>query len=356
MTERPTLPTAEPAAIDPIDDMLGMARVSSSLYVRVRATVPWGIEFASKEQARLVVITQGACVLASDVVAEPLQLAAGDAFIVQAGVTFTLQDKLGREITDCDRVFAAAAGHTAEYGGPGALTEIVSGRFSFDVSAAAPLLALLPQLLYIRLDDKHSQQLRATLQLMALETSEDGLGSSQIVSRLADVLFVQALRAWCATEGESVGWLAALQDPHLSKALRAMHADLARDWTVDALASEAGFSRSAFAASFKAVARDTPLGYLTFWRMFRAKQLLRDGRLSLIEIAERVGYDTDTALSRAFKRTQGVAPGEWRRREHARHQQADDPERAVTPAREAPVGPPGRSVHDHLVARACVAQ
>jgi AraC-like DNA-binding protein len=135
-----------------------------------------------------------------------------------------------------------------------------------------------------------------------------------------------------------------------------MHADLARDWTVDALASEAGFSRSAFAASFKAVARDTPLGYLTFWRMFRAKQLLRDGRLSLIEIAERVGYDTDTALSRAFKRTQGVAPGEWRRREHARHQQADDPERAVTPAREAPVGPPGRSVHDHLVARACVAQ
>src|SRR6202011_5540474 len=94
MTARPAIPVAEPAVIDPIDDMLGMPRVSSSLYVRVRATVPWGIEFASKEQARLVVITQGACVLASDVVDDPLPLRAGDAFIVQADVTVPLQGQL----------------------------------------------------------------------------------------------------------------------------------------------------------------------------------------------------------------------------------------------------------------------
>lgn len=297
--------------------MLGVTEASRSFYVRVRARAPWAIEFASKEQARLVVVARGSCILTSDQLEGPAQLAADDAFIVQAGVDFTLQDELGREAVDCERVFASAEGHTVDYGGAGGPTEIVSGRFSFD-AAAGPLLEVLPSLLRIRLDDRHSDLLRATLQLMALETSEDGLGSSQILGRLADVLFVQALRAWAATEDEhSVGWLAALQDPNLSRAMRAMHADLGRPWTVEGLAREVGLSRSAFAAHFRQVAGETPLAYLTFWRMYRAKTLLREGHLSILEIATSVGYDTDTALSRAFKRTQGVAPGEWRRLQRA---------------------------------------
>jgi AraC-like DNA-binding protein len=314
MTDRPISSPAS-LSINPIDDMLGMTHAASSLFVRLCAAAPWGIAFASKEQARLVVITQGSCILVSDAVEAPLQLAAGDAFIVQTDVAFTLQDRIGRAIVDCEWVFDRAAGHTAEYGGDGPVTEVVSGRFTFENSAAAPLLALLPRLLHIRLGDKDSHLLRRTLELMALETAEDGLASNQIISRLADVLFVQAVRAWCASEGEGVGWLAALRHPHLSKAVKAMHADLARDWTIAELAREAGMSRSAFAALFRATVGDTPLGYLTFWRMFRAKALLRDGRYSLMQIAGRVGYDTDTALNRAFKRTQGVAPGEWRRRE-----------------------------------------
>src|SRR6202020_1509439 len=107
--------------------------------------------------------------------------------------------------------------------------------------------------------------------------------------------------------------LAGLMDDRLAVSIRAMHGDLARGWTVETLAREAGLSRSAFAATFKAVTGDTPLDYLTGWRMYRAKVLLRGSALSLMEIAARVGYDTDTALSRAFRRFEGIAPGEWRR-------------------------------------------
>ena len=107
--------------------------------------------------------------------------------------------------------------------------------------------------------------------------------------------------------------LAGLKDDRLAAAICAMHGDLARGWTVETLAREAGLSRSTFAATFKAVTGDTPLDYLTRWRMYRAKVLLRGSELSLMEIAERVGYETDMALSRTFSRFEGVAPGKWRR-------------------------------------------
>jgi transcriptional regulator GlxA family with amidase domain len=126
-------------------------------------------------------------------------------------------------------------------------------------------------------------------------------------------LFVQALRAWCNSDGAGIGWLAALRDPQLAAAMHALHSDLSRSWTVAGLAKEAGLSRSTFAAAFKARTGQAPLDYLTSWRMYRAKTYLRDSQLSLLEIAVRVGYDTDTALSRAFRRREGVAPGTWRK-------------------------------------------
>ena len=130
MTDRPSSSPAS-LSINPIDDMLGMTHAASSLSC-VRAAAPWGIAFASKEQSRLVVITHGSCILVSDAVEVPLRLAAGDAFIVQADVAFTLQDRIGREIVDCVWVFDRAEGHTAEYGGDGPVTEVVSGRFTFE--------------------------------------------------------------------------------------------------------------------------------------------------------------------------------------------------------------------------------
>jgi AraC-like DNA-binding protein/uncharacterized protein YaiE (UPF0345 family) len=301
--------------MDPVDDILTTLNVENSWYVHVNAKAPWGITFDTAVQARLVIVARGTCWLTSDTIPEPQRLNAGDCFIVQADTEFSLQDELGRRTVHCDRVFADSVGHTAEWGGDGQATEIISGRFSFDEVAAEPLFAILPPVLQLSLDDATAKVLRATLELIALESLEAGIGSNLVTSRLADVLFVQALRAWCNSDGGgNIGWLAALRDPQLASAMQALHSDLSRSWTVAGLAREAGLSRSAFAVAFKSKTGQTPLDYLASWRMYRAKTYLRDSQLSLLEIAVRVGYDTDTALSRAFRRREGVAPGTWRKR------------------------------------------
>ena len=150
------------------------------------------------------------------------------------------------------------------------------------------------------------------MKLIGIETSEDGLGAGLILKRLTDILFVQVVRSWLGGEGRvSTGWLAGLKSRKLATAIKAMHANLAHPWTVDSLAREAGLSRASFAAAFRSVTGETPLGYLTNWRMYRAKVLLRSGR-GLADVAAEVGYDSETALSRAFNRVEGVSPGAWR--------------------------------------------
>jgi AraC-like DNA-binding protein len=299
--------------MDPLEDVMTTMRVASSLYVRMQLRAPYGIRFDTRAQARLVVIARGSCWVVADDLLQPVSLAAGDCLIVKAETKFSLQDELGRKLIPCDRVLSKITGRTVQHGGDGMLMEMLSGALSFDAAAAEPLMAVMPSLVHVRLDEARAHLLQTTLQLIGLETAEDGLGASLVIGRLHDVLFVQAVRAWCATEHQAVGWLAGLKDDRLAAAIRAMHGDLARGWTVETLAREAGLSRSTFAATFKAVTGDTPLGYLTRWRMYRAKVLLRGSELSLMEIAERVGYETDTALSRTFSRFEGVSPGRWRR-------------------------------------------
>ncbi|MEQ0558274.1 AraC family transcriptional regulator [Amycolatopsis sp. NEAU-NG30] len=205
-------------------------------------------------------------------------------------------------------------GHTTQHGGDGERTVLVSGRFGFDATAAEPLFSALPPLLRLDLDNAAGRALRATFDLLETETSTGGFGAALVAGRLTDVLFVQAMRACCASVGGgAVNWLAALRDPQLSAAMGAMHGDMTRRWTIAELARVAGMSRSAFAAAFRAKSGDTPLGYLTSWRLYRAKILLRDTPLSVQEIAVRVGYDTGTALSRVFARHEGISPGARRR-------------------------------------------
>ncbi|MFC0435142.1 AraC family transcriptional regulator [Kutzneria buriramensis] len=296
--------------MDLVDDVLTTMNIGPSQYARVEAQAPWGIAFRPRDSARLVLVVEGSCWLTAQA-SQPQRLVAGDCFLVQSDVEFTLRDAPGSPVVDCETIFA---GHTARHGGSGDRTVLVSGRFTFDTTAAEPLFSALPPLLRLDVDNAAGRSVRATFDLLETEASTGGIGTSLIASRLADVLFVQALRACCASVGGgAVNWLAALRDPQLSAAMQALHGDLARPWTVADLARLAGMSRSAFAAAFRAKAGDTPLGYLTSWRLYRAKTLLRDTPLSVQEIAVRVGYDTGTALSRAFTRHVGVTPGAWRK-------------------------------------------
>ncbi|MFB6790380.1 cupin domain-containing protein [Streptomyces olivaceus] len=297
--------------MDLVDTVLSTMSVRPSRYARLSVGAPWGISVRSRGSARLLLVVEGSCLLGTKSLDEPQPLVAGDCYLVQSNVEFTLQDAPGSTLVDCESLSEA---HVAEHGVEGERTVILSGRFSFDIAASGPLFDALPSLLRIELGNAAGRSLRATFDLLDAEASEGGGGSALIASRLADVLFVQAMRACCASiDSGGVGWLAALRDPQLSAAMNAVHADLTHPWTVAELARRAGMSRSAFAAAFHAKAGETPLSYLTSWRLYRAKTLLRDTPLSVQEIAVRVGYETGTALSRVFTRREGVSPGAWRR-------------------------------------------
>ncbi|MBX3587856.1 MAG: AraC family transcriptional regulator [Ramlibacter sp.] len=299
--------------MDPLDDVFATMQVRSALYARLEARAPWGVSLAGGEAARFGMVVRGSCLL--EVPGHPpVSLAAGDCYVLVHGTPHVLRDHPQTPTVSCASVVRDRIGGVVELGGSGAAATLLCGWFHFDPEAARPLQDLLPVLLHVRMDEVRAQALQGTLQLLAMETGEPGLGSGLVVSRLADILFVQAVRAHVAAAGSDTGWLGALTDPRIGPALRAMHKDLAHGWTVDSLAEAARLSRSAFALRFRQRVGQAPLDYLTRWRMRKAGLLLREGARGLGEVAGAVGYESEAAFSKAFKRATGVAPGAWRSR------------------------------------------
>lgn len=305
--------------MDPLDEVFAAMRVENALYARLEATAPWGLSTRRGDgTARFGLMVRGGCWLTLDDDAArqaPIALAAGDCFVIPRGLPYSLRDDLRSATVNCVDVVRANIGGVVPIGGGGAGTTVISGWFNFDPYGAGPLLDLLPALLHIRMNQDRTHLLQAALQLLAMETAQRGLGSGLVVSRLADIIFVQAVRAHIDTlDAETeTGWLAALSDRRVGAALHLLHKDVAANWTVEALAAAAGMSRSGFALRFKEKVGESPLEYLTRWRMFRAGHLLRHTDKPLVEVAGSVGYESEAAFNKAFKRSSGAAPGAYRR-------------------------------------------
>ena len=308
--------------MDPLDEVFSAMRVADALYARLEATAPWGLRTRRGDgTARFGLMVRGGCWLTLDDDAlrqPPVALVAGDCFVIPHGLPYTLRDAPRSPTVNCVDVVRANIGGVVQIGqagGGGALTTVISGWFNFDPIGARPLMDVLPPLLHIRMDQDRTRLLQATLQLLAMETAQRGLGSGLVVSRLADIIFVQAVRAHIETLGAEAetGWLAALSDRRIGAALNLLHKNVAQRLTVETLASAAGMSRSGFALRFKEKVGQSPLDYLTRWRMFRAGQLLRHTATPLVEVAGRVGYESEAAFNKAFKRSTGAAPGAYRR-------------------------------------------
>jgi len=199
--------------------------------------------------------------------------------------------------------------------GGGAPTTIVCGSLSFDRASLKPISQLLPSFILMKADEARTLALHNTVQALASEMAEQAPGSEVVATRLAEVLFIQVLRAHIASgTGRNKGWLRAIFDPQLGAVLRAIHGRVNTPWTVESLAEAAGMSRSAFAARFKELLGQTPLEYVTEWRMQKAVQLLQQHDKKLIDVARLVGYESDAAFSKAFKRVVGTNPGEYLKR------------------------------------------
>jgi AraC-like DNA-binding protein len=194
------------------------------------------------------------------------------------------------------------------------LSTIVCGVYRSDAQLAQPMVRSLPPVAHFSAAQVQANPaLSATLALLTAEVEQPGPGSETLIQQLFDVLFLYVVRAWAAEATDRTGWLWALQDPALAKALARIHAEPATPWTVEALASEVNLSRAAFARRFTQKVGEPPLTYLTRWRMGLAARLLVTSEASLAEVAHQVGYDSEFAFSRAFKRTRGLAPEPFRR-------------------------------------------
>ncbi|EJC82832.1 DNA-binding domain-containing protein, AraC-type [Rhizobium leguminosarum bv. trifolii WSM2297] len=299
--------------MNPFDEIIHQMKVETSLYARLDLGAPWGIRFHTGEHARLVVISGSNCWLRWEGIADPVRLETGTCMIVQPHVTFDLSDLPDQSVIACETLVASETDGAVAHGGSGLQTEIASARLSFDAVAAEPLFRSIPALVHFPLNETHAALIRATLDLIGMETKAGEHGSGFVVDRLVNTLFVQALRALCNNNTGKTGcWLAGLGDRRLARTIHAVHSDLARRWTVEDMAQQAGLSRSSFAALFKSVVGEAPLDYLTGWRVYRVKLLLTATDESLLRIANLVGYDNDLSLSRVFKRREGLAPGRWR--------------------------------------------
>lgn len=301
--------------MDPLDDVFAAMRVLESTYARLEASAPWAVRFQAGTTARFGLVVSGSCWLTTEAPAKSIPLAPGDCYVILNGATYTLGDHPRSPAVNCFDVLPTIKDGVALVGGGGAPATVITGWFVYDEMSARPLVALMPRLLHTRADRHRTDILRAALDLLAKETRRPGPGSGVVVSGIADMLFVQAIRSHLEEEAPDgqANWLNALSDKRVGAAMRALHDDPAKAWTVDTLASVAGMSRSAFSARFKERIGEAPLEYLTRWRMFRAGMLLRQTDRPLADIAQQVGYESDAALSKAFHRVVGVAPSAFRR-------------------------------------------
>lgn len=191
-------------------------------------------------------------------------------------------------------------------------TILVAGSFAFDMSDADLLLEALPRFLLIPPQHPSAAIIRATLHIITEELGSTQIGASMLADRLVDVLLVQVLRAALDQDGhQDFGWIGALTDPRIGKAIHLMHGDVAHPWPLEQLCASAAMSRSAFSKRFKALVGHAPLDYLLRWRMRVAGNLLRHGA-PVARVAMDVGYASESAFRHAFKRRYGHAPGRYR--------------------------------------------
>jgi AraC family transcriptional activator of mtrCDE len=217
-------------------------------------------------------------------------------------------------------------GMRLETTGGGQFTTVLCSMVEFETGGVNPVMQALPSAIVVRSEDEDtSAELHALARLMLVEYEAGGAGRQSVLDRLAEVMFVLVLRHHAQRAPELKGFLAALKDQRIAHTLAALHRAPGEDWRVETLARHAGLSRTVFAERFASLLGQTPMQYLAHWRMHLADQMLRERRLSVAQIAERLGYQTETAFRRAFKRVRGIGPGEVRRSAVTPHSSASRP-------------------------------
>jgi AraC-like DNA-binding protein len=299
---------------DPLGEALHFLRMNGAFYCRSELTAPWGMTLHAMPGFLWFHVVTNGRVLIEVGDAHSIWLQPGDLALVPHGNGHRLSSEPGVAapgIFELDREQPSDRYEILRHGAGGAPTTLFCGAVRFDHPAARNLVGILPETIHIdAADTPRASWMQSVFRLMAVEAREFRPGGEAVITRLADILVIQAIRAWIETAPAArSGWLGALQDPQIGRALALIHRDPARAWTVASLASELAMSRSSFAARFTELVTEPAMHYVTRWRMYVAQNALETEGATVGELADRLGYRSEAAFARAFKRVVGSPPG-----------------------------------------------
>ena len=334
LSERPAVDGARPEGVDPLSDVLRAVRLTGAVFFVIDAATPWQAHVGDGAMLAPVVfpavqhvisyhiVTRGSCWGALQDGGRPVRLVAGDVLVLPRGDPYFIATEAQPRGTptpeeDLDFLRDMAAGRLPFRVRDGAGRErlhLVCGFLGCDLRPFNPLLATLPSLLRVRhVYGTPRDPLTALIDFILAESRAPRPGGDSVRVRLSELVFVEVVRRHLAAlPRKDTGWLAGLRDPVVGRALGLLHAHPARAWSLATLAREAGASRSAFADRFTHLVGVPPMHYLTLWRIQSAARLLADGDAKVLSVARSVGYDSEAAFSRAFKKFAGVPPAAWR--------------------------------------------
>jgi AraC-like DNA-binding protein len=303
--------------VDPLGEALHSLRMSGTFYCRSELTAPWAIEMPEIQDCLMFhVVTVGSCWVEVPG-AESRLLRAGDFVLVPHGRGHLLTSEPGlapAQLFDLHRELLSERYEVIRHGGGGEETTMVCGAVRFDHPAALRFIGMLPKIIVIEATMPGSEWILNTIRFMIAEAKVMRPGGETIITRVSDILVIQAIRSWLENDANAkTGWLGALQDKQIGQAIAWVHRDPMHPWTVASLAAKVGMSRSAFAARFMSLVGEGPMYYVRRWRMHVAVTWLKENDAPIGELAEQLGYQSEAAFSRAFKKFIGVTPGSVRR-------------------------------------------
>ncbi len=300
--------------MDGLENFIPGLRVQKASYTRVEGNAPWGLDLDAYPHTKFGIVTEGCCYIDIKDSAQPVKLVRGSCYLLARGNAFRIRHTADGSTVKFEEVYKQIEGRTLRCGTDGERTIVLGGQFIFTDDRYPLVLDLLPPLICFNVNEQELAALQSTLQLLEKEITTPAPGTSTMLNSLADIFFIQTLRAYLLNDHtRNTGWAGVLSDERLGKAIRLIHTESEKPWTIVSLADHIGMSRSAFAARFKDKLGIAPIAYLTRHRMSLAQELLRrPAAIGIAQVAAKVGYDSEAAFNKAFKRETGMPPALWR--------------------------------------------
>jgi AraC-like DNA-binding protein len=306
---------------DVLTDVIEQVHLEGTVYFSADLHAPWGIHIERRVRTPFYLVREGRVELQVGSRRQVHELTAGDFVLLPNGAPHTVRSGRAAQLLPFDDWLALHpmdAGGRSVQPGRGARTRVIGGFFSSGTASANPLFAALPPVIVLKgADPRVRRWLEPTLAFIESEIDARAQGGKAVLQRMADVLFIQAVRAYAAQDTSATGWLRGMSDRRIAHALALLHERYDEAWTLDRLAHAVGMSRTALAVRFRELVGEAPIAYLTRWRVTRAARLLREQQLDLERAAAQVGYGSATVFAKAFKRVTGQAPGRYRRQTDA---------------------------------------